>query len=70
MNKSKVQLQICPLCGKDNQCAVAAGQNSGCWCQHQSFDRQLLESQTGNEAMARCICQNCVEQAGEDRDAG
>jgi hypothetical protein len=51
----------CPLCGGDNECAVAAGRSvETCWCMNASIDSGVLGS-IPKEAQGRvCICARCA----------
>ncbi|MFJ7669305.1 cysteine-rich CWC family protein [Lysinibacillus sp. NPDC097195] len=49
--------KCCPLCGKENNCGVAEGQQT-CWCMTDNFPEGILEI-VSNERN-KCICQNCL----------
>jgi len=59
----------CPLCGGDNQCAIAAGLPAeGCWCQSVTFTRDALDAAA--DYPGRCICPACAGVQGENRNEG
>ncbi|MCL1126918.1 cysteine-rich CWC family protein [Shewanella surugensis] len=52
----------CPLCAKENECAVFSGQKvSDCWCHQQSFPEPSGLSHLSINAH-QCLCQSCVKQ--------
>ncbi|WP_430461882.1 cysteine-rich CWC family protein [Thalassolituus sp. LLYu03] len=56
----------CPLCGEDNQCAVAAGDEAtSCWCFAPGLTTPAaLLAQIPPEARNRqCVCAACVARA-------
>ncbi|UXD86995.1 cysteine-rich CWC family protein [Thalassolituus hydrocarboniclasticus] len=60
--------QCCPLCGGQNQCAVAAGtEPSACWCFSSGVSiRELLRQRPDLEEhysrQTSCICSACVSR--------
>ncbi|MDF2924168.1 MAG: hypothetical protein K0R57_3082 [Paenibacillaceae bacterium] len=53
---------ICPLCGRENHCAVGAGEDpSGCWCMTAKFPPGLLELVPAPARRRSCICRQCLE---------
>ncbi|RLA51094.1 MAG: hypothetical protein DRQ98_12030 [Gammaproteobacteria bacterium] len=60
MTKPGAQLQICPLCGGDNQCAMAAGQPAEtCWCRSASISPEALVAVPTESVGVRCLCPAC-----------
>jgi len=56
----------CPLCGGDNQCAMAAGKPAEtCWCQGVTFDPEALARIPDASRNKHCICRTCAEAADE-----
>ncbi|TDG12390.1 hypothetical protein E2F43_12290 [Seongchinamella unica] len=54
----------CPLCGQDNQCAMAAGEPpDNCWCMTVEISAAALAALPEAERGVRCICPAC----GTDR---
>jgi len=58
----------CPLCGRPNGCAIAAGRDpAGCWCQEARFPSGLLdllaqEARAANSEQApACVCEECLK---------
>jgi len=52
--------KTCPLCGADNQCAMAAGKPAeSCWCQDVTFDPKALERIPPASQGKHCVCQAC-----------
>ncbi|WP_409366966.1 cysteine-rich CWC family protein [Lysinibacillus sp. 38-6] len=49
--------QCCPLCGNENHCGVAEGQQT-CWCMKEKFPEDLIESVSQERNM--CICPHCL----------
>ena len=54
---------ICPLCGKLNQCAMAANPKATeCWCESVVFPKELLAQVSEDAAKKTCICRVCLEK--------
>ncbi|MDT3426699.1 hypothetical protein J2Z22_002233 [Paenibacillus forsythiae] len=52
----------CPLCGKANGCAGAAGRShADCWCMNEIFPQELLEQVSKERLGKACICKECLE---------
>ncbi|MBB5188161.1 MULTISPECIES: cysteine-rich CWC family protein [Zhongshania] len=50
----------CPLCGQNNQCAVAAGSApSNCWCMTATLDTAAKQQAASLAGPQRCICAAC-----------
>ncbi|NND68677.1 MAG: cysteine-rich CWC family protein [Halioglobus sp.] len=50
---------MCPLCGADNQCAVAAGRPAEtCWCFSEQLDEDAKEKAAAITG-AQCVCPAC-----------
>jgi uncharacterized protein (TIGR00290 family) len=52
----------CPLCGRDNACAVASGEQS-CWCYTERIPSEIRDRIPPYARNVACICQACAEQA-------
>jgi Cysteine-rich CWC len=59
MNKNE-----CPLCGKNNLCAltIAEGSIDDCWCKITPVPKKILDKIPAKERNQRCICPNCAQQ--------
>lgn len=57
----------CPLCSKDNACAMARGEKQ-CWCFHEKIPQSLLDRVPAEAKNRSCICKNCVNAAAPKRD--
>lgn len=54
---------ICPLCGKENHCATAAGSDPyRCWCMTTKVPEELLERIPKDIRGKACVCKECVEK--------
>jgi hypothetical protein len=51
---------LCPLCGRGNGCAVAAGASAPCWCVDAVFAIGARERARHAVGPARCICAQCA----------
>ena len=52
----------CPLCGQDNQCAVAAGRDpETCWCMSTTIDPEQLAAIPSEAQGKVCICSACAD---------
>jgi hypothetical protein len=53
--------RMCPLCGKPNDCAVAAGQDAeACWCMTATMSSSALASIPPEAQGKICICAQCA----------
>ena len=52
--------QHCPLCGKSNQCSVAAGRDEPCWCFDAQIDPAALQRLTPEQRNQACLCPACA----------
>ena len=58
--------RICPLCGGDNQCAMAGNSPvTECWCVKTAIDHQRLAAIPADARGKRCICPACAGVEGE-----
>jgi len=64
---SPIDTRKCPLCGKSNECAVAAGQDAeSCWCMTATMNPSALAS-IPPEALGKvCICPRCASASPAD----
>ena len=54
----------CPLCGKPNECAVAAGRAAeSCWCMTTTMSPSALASIPVEAQGKVCICARCAAGA-------
>ncbi|MFJ8460720.1 MULTISPECIES: cysteine-rich CWC family protein [Lysinibacillus] len=53
----------CPLCGQENHCGVAKGQNN-CWCMTESFPERIFDAVP--QEHNKCICQKCLDTYKEE----
>lgn len=57
INKGK-----CPLCGGDNHCASALGEDpSTCWCMTKIIPKELLAKIPKEKENTSCICEKCLD---------
>ncbi|NRD72360.1 cysteine-rich CWC family protein [Shewanella sp. VB17] len=66
----KSQALTCPLCQKENNCAVSVGEQiDTCWCKAVVFPPKssLIEIQPDANA---CICSNCLDKIKEELTLG
>ncbi len=58
---------LCPLCGQDNGCAIAAGRPpESCWCQGATIAQGALDALPVSERGVRCICPECGIEKREE----
>ena len=60
----------CPLCGRDNRCAMEREKASGqpqppCWCVDMAFPPDLLQRLPPEAAGVACVCADCVRRLAE-----
>ncbi|AEB57419.1 DNA or RNA helicases of superfamily II [Ectopseudomonas mendocina] len=52
----------CPLCGKANQCVIAAGHSDEpCWCFAAKIDPAALQRLTPEQRNRACLCPACAK---------
>jgi hypothetical protein len=56
---------VCPLCGGDNACGMAAG-DASCWCFTASIPAAALDAVAEAARDQRCICAGCAGRMGAD----
>lgn len=60
---------ICPVCGKDNGCAMLKGEDpKSCWCMTIQVPKELLNQVAPEERGKSCICKNCVMEFKENHE--
>lgn len=62
---SSTNPEVCPLCGKGNQCAMEVERETGqkqppCWCTGATFSAELLASVSAESRGQACICAACA----------
>jgi hypothetical protein len=61
-----VNQRTCPLCGGDNQCAIASGSDPrDCWCREAAIDTAVLARLPAEAVGKVCICPACAGTGGE-----
>ena len=64
--KSHPKTATCPLCGRPNQCALAADPNATkCWCDSVEFPHELLAKIPENAVRKTCVCKKCLKEYQE-----
>ncbi|TXS96380.1 cysteine-rich CWC family protein [Parahaliea maris] len=62
--KTSESVFYCPVCGRDNQCAVArGGAIESCWCAATPIDHNALAAVPETERGKRCLCPACGRPA-------
>ena len=57
---------LCPLCGKNNQCAMVSGdENTPCWCVDVEIDPKALAAIQESDQHQRCLCPDCAKAVKE-----
>jgi hypothetical protein len=57
----------CPLCGEQNQCAIAAGKrHESCWCMSATMDPKALAAIPVEAHGKVCICPRCARGAAPE----
>jgi len=70
MTQSINKPDICPLCQRQNVCAVIEGKDlKDCWCNHTTFPPKNVVEEGALEQKA-CICQSCIAKLKEEADLG
>lgn len=60
--------QRCPICGAENDCAVARGQGA-CWCFTAAIPDDVLEKIPIEARNLACVCKACAGENREPTDA-
>jgi len=57
----------CPLCGADNECAVArtGAFATACWCREVMIDPEVLACVPESRRDRACLCRRCTEALGK-----
>ncbi|MFT4146249.1 MAG: cysteine-rich CWC family protein [Mobilitalea sp.] len=63
--QANIDQDICPLCGKPNNCQHTIGM--GCWCEKEYFPEELLNLIPEEKKMKACICKNCLVKYREEQ---
>jgi len=58
---TKIDPDICPLCGEQNNCGM--GKPDDCWCRSETFSGDLIQRIPHEKENKACICQNCVKRS-------
>ena len=59
-----IDTSSCPLCGKPNECAVAAGRDpESCWCMTATMSPNALTAIPAEAQGKACICARCAAGA-------
>ncbi len=63
---SAINASVCPLCGKNNQCAIEIEKATGiaqgrCWCVGIDFSADLLAKVPDAAQSQACICATCAK---------
>jgi hypothetical protein len=59
---NSIDTALCPLCGKPNQCAMAADPSATeCWCSELKFPAGLLAQIPKNAVRRTCVCPECLK---------
>ncbi|MFN2211465.1 MAG: cysteine-rich CWC family protein [Anaerolineales bacterium] len=54
---------VCPICGKPDQCAMAADPSAkSCWCENPEFPQELLDRVPEHALHQTRICRNCLDR--------
>ncbi|WP_286924786.1 MULTISPECIES: cysteine-rich CWC family protein [Lysinibacillus] len=53
-----VEVNNCPLCGKENHCGIVNGQKD-CWCMAVYFPEEIFQAVP--QELRKCICQKCLD---------
>lgn len=62
----KVKQNICPICGRPNNCAFEKGlAHGGCWCEKVEVPKELRERVSEELRGKACICEACVNEYNE-----
>jgi hypothetical protein len=66
MKKSSLEAS-CPLCGGDNACAMARGDDSAqaCWCVDATISPEALAAIPEADKGRRCLCAECAKLTGD-----
>ncbi len=63
--QDKINQDICPLCGKPNNCQHTTG--AGCWCEKEYFPEELLNKIPKEKKMKACVCKACLVNYREEQ---
>jgi hypothetical protein len=49
----------CPICGRDNQCGIAAGAAT-CWCMSTPVPQSVIDRIPLDARQRACVCRSCA----------
>ncbi len=55
---------ICPICGKDNNCMAHCAEP--CWCLKIKIPQELLDLIPESKKTKACICLKCIQEFKND----
>ncbi|MDB5035803.1 MAG: cysteine-rich family protein [Chlorobi bacterium] len=69
MNQNEIPPAICPICGKENACAmeISPRPEAPCWCTSMTFTEELLRLVPAAARDRACICRNCAGKHPPER---
>ncbi|WP_041075939.1 cysteine-rich CWC family protein [Bacillus sp. OxB-1] len=58
----KTIVEVCPICGKGNNCCNGKEKSLGdCWCTQESFPQEIFDEVPADQLRKTCICQDCLD---------
>lgn len=61
VNRMEVYKNICPICGRQNNCGYEKGLPHGeCWCDNIKVPKELIALIPDEYKGKSCICQVCI----------
>ncbi|MGZ8259342.1 MAG: cysteine-rich CWC family protein [Caldimonas sp.] len=60
---------VCPLCGRANGCAMAAGGGAPCWCADVDVAPSALARAAQVAGPAHCLCARCAVALANGRES-
>jgi hypothetical protein len=71
MTDQLTDAQHCPLCGKNNQCAMTTGEDpASCWCITTNINPDSLAKIPESQRNKSCLCLQCAQRVEEQAYEG
>lgn len=57
----------CPICKEENGCMLGSEENGSCWCNLESFPKEIFEMVPLESNGKQCICKKCLQDFNKEQ---
>ncbi|WP_343065382.1 cysteine-rich CWC family protein [Bacillus benzoevorans] len=57
--------KYCPICGEENGCMSGKEEHGNCWCDKETFPKEIFASVPEESRNKHCVCKKCLDQYKE-----